>query len=98
MSEDQPDTILVHTTDTEITRGPRSGIKEINVQALGDNVNIFLTQISTILEKSPQDVGIFKLTKFTVSAEVSATGQLIVLGSGGSASAKGALTFEFERG
>ncbi len=94
---DNNDTILVHTVDAEIHRGPRGGVKEINVQALGNNVNIFLAQIESILEKSPEDVGKFKLTKFSVTAEVTATGALMILGSGGEASAKGALTFEFER-
>ena len=96
MSENS-DTILVQTVDAEIKRGPRSGVKELNVQVLGDNVNLFLSQMETVLEKSPEEVGKFKLTKFVVMAEVSATGKLVIMGSGGEASAKGALTFEFER-
>ncbi|MCA9996307.1 MAG: hypothetical protein KDE56_11200 [Anaerolineales bacterium] len=98
MSENNmPNTVLVHTIDTTTHRSGRGGIKEIDVDTLSNNVNIFLTQIDTILKKSPDEVGSFKLTKFTVSAEVSATGQLLILGTGGSGTATGSLTFEFER-
>ena len=96
MSEDK-DTILVQTVDTETKRSSKGSVKELNVQVLGDNVNLFLSQIETVLETSPEEVGKFKLAKFVVTAEVSATGKLVIMGSGGEASAKGSLQFEFER-
>lgn len=93
MSEN--DTILVSTADTTITR--RRGPKELKVEVLAENVNLFLGQIEGILAKAPDEVsGKFKFTEFTVSAEVSAQGKLVLMGSGVEASATGGLTFKFE--
>ena len=97
MTENTPNTILVHTTDSEIKRGPKAGLKEMEVQILADNVNLFLTQINKIVDKTPEDIGKFKFTKFTISAEITATGQLAILGTGGSLAGSAALTFEFEK-
>jgi hypothetical protein len=91
------DTILVHTADAIVTRG--RGPRELEVQALAHNVNLFLGQIEGILEKVPEETGDgkFKLTEFTVSAEISAKGALILMGTGVEAEGKGGLTFKFER-
>ena len=74
------DTILVRTSDTDMTRG--FGSKELKIEVLTENVNLFLTQIESILEKTPDEMGRFKFTEFTVSAEISAQGKLMLLGSG----------------
>jgi len=96
MNENQ-NTILVATIDSEVKRGPRAGLKEMDVEILSNNVTLFLSQINQIVEKSPEDVGKFKFTKFIVTAEITATGQLAILGTGGSLAGKAALTFEFEK-
>lgn len=94
MSED---TILVTTADAVVTRrggGPR----ELKVDVLAENVNQFLTQIEVIMSKAPEEVaGKFKLTEFTVSAEITAKGALAILGTGGEVGGSGGLTFKFER-
>ena len=90
------DTILVNTVNTTITRG-LGGPRKLEVEVLAKNVNLFLTQIESIVEKSPDEVGKFKFTEFTVSAQVSAEGKLVLAGTGVEAGAKGGLTFKFER-
>jgi hypothetical protein len=90
------DTILVNTVDTTITRG-RGGPRELKVEVLAENVNLFLTQIKSMVEKSPDEVGKFKFTEFTVSAEISGEGKLVLAGTGVEAAVKGGLTFKFER-
>jgi hypothetical protein len=50
-----------------------------------------------VLENAPNEVGTFKLTELTVSAEISAKGQLVLVGTGAEAAAKGGLTLKFER-
>ncbi len=90
-------TILVRTADTVVTRG--RGPKELEVEVLAQNVNLFLDQIEGILEKTPEEVGDgkFKFTEFTVSTEISAKGALVLMGTGVEAEGKGGLTFKFER-
>lgn len=91
------DTILVTTADTVVTR--EGGPRELNVEVLAENVNLFMGQIERILEKTPEEVGDgkFKFTEFTVSAEISAKGALVLMGTGVEVGAQGGLTFKFER-
>lgn len=89
------DVILVDTTDAAVTR--RRGPKELKVEVLADNVNLFLGQIETILQKAPEEVGEFRFTEFVVSAEISGRGSLTLMGTGVDAGAKGGLTFKFQR-
>ncbi len=88
-------TILVRTTDTTIRRGESP--KELKVEVLAENVNLFLNKVETMLEKAPEEVGKFRFTEFSVCAEVSADGKLVLLGSGVETGIKGSLTFKFER-
>lgn len=94
MSDNDQDTILVSVADTTMRGG---NVKELKVQVLAENINIFMAQINQMLDKTPEEVGKFKFTKFTVTAQVSAKGGLMLLGTGGEASVSGGLTFEFER-
>jgi hypothetical protein len=90
------ETLLVYTGRAGVvTRG--GGAKEIPVEALAENVKDFIGKMSAILSATPESVGGFKLKEFEVSAEVSASGKLGLLGSGVEASATGALTFKFQR-
>jgi hypothetical protein len=100
MSEEK-NTILVRAAEeTGIRRAgvvPRA--KELEVDVLADNVQVFMLQIEQILEKAPEDVGKgrFQLTEFTVSAEISGKGELALMGTGVEVGAQGGLTFKFER-
>lgn len=90
------DTILVRTTDTIERRGGKSP-KELKVEILAENVNVFLAQIEGILANTPNELGKFQFTEFSVCAEVSANGKLVLLGSGVETGIQGSLTFKFER-
>jgi hypothetical protein len=91
----QKNTILVSTNVLDEARGKSK--KEIQVDVLGENVNLFITQIGTILSKTPEPIDKFKLTQITVSAEISAKGGLALLGTGIEAEGKGGITFVFTR-
>lgn len=77
------------------TRG--SGTKQLKIEELSVNVNLFLEQIGNILEQTPEKLGRFHLDEFEVHAEVTAQGTLAVLGTGIQAGAAGELRFVFRR-
>lgn len=91
------DTILVHTADETITRRGGGGVTELKVGVLAENVKLFLSQIESILEGTPEEVGNFRFTEIVVSAEVSGSGKLALFGSGIEGGAKGGLTFKFQK-
>ncbi len=92
------DTILVLVEEEGFTRGRDQSVQALKVEVLADNVNLFLGQVEKMMASAPEQInGKFKLTEFTVSAEISATGSLILLGSGVEASGKAGISFKFER-
>ena len=92
---DPGETLLVYTGRAGVTT--RGSAKEFPIETLADNVRDFLTKVNKILSAAPESSGSFKLKEFEVSAEVSASGKLGLLGSGVEASATGALKFTFQR-
>jgi hypothetical protein len=95
---DENDTILVRSSSDVVTRGAGSP-RELQVKVLAENVNFFLGQIERMLENVPEEIGQtkFRLTEFTVSAEINAKGAFILLGTGAEVSGNSGLTFKFER-
>ncbi|MEM7717075.1 MAG: hypothetical protein AAF349_26585 [Cyanobacteria bacterium P01_A01_bin.68] len=89
------DTILVRTSNSTDTRRVQS--KELKVDVLTENVKIFLEQVKSILQSAPDEVGKFSFSEVTVSAEISANGKVILLGSGLETGIQGGLTFKFKR-
>jgi hypothetical protein len=77
--------------------GMRAFQPKVKVDVLSDNVNIFLNQMNSVLEKAPENIAQFRFTEFSVSVEVTAKGELSILGSGAGVEAKGGLTFKFVR-
>jgi hypothetical protein len=75
----------------------RLSATKLSVEELTVNVNLFLDQIGKMIEKTPSTVGAFQFAEFEVSAEISAKGTLVLLGTGGEAAAKGGLKFVFRR-
>jgi len=90
-------TIMVRTADTTVTRRTGSAHREISVEDLAENVNLFLSQIERILQRAPDIVGHFEFAEFEVAAEVSANGSLSLLGTGVEVGATGGLTFRFRK-
>ncbi len=78
-----------------ITRG--GSLKELKIEDLSVNVNLFLEQMQGVLGKTPDQLGKFQLAEFEVHAEVTAKGMLAILGTGGEAGATGGLKFVFRR-
>lgn len=89
------DTIWVVTGEPMATRG--GGLKQLKVEELTVNVNLFLEQMGDILEKTPEKLGKFHFEEFEVHAEVTGKGTLAILGTGGEVGATGGLRFVFRR-
>ena len=89
------DTILVVTGDAVSTRG--GGVKPLKVDELSVNVNLFIEQMGSILEKTPEKLGKFQFEEFEVYAEITGKGTLAILGTGGEVGATGGLRFVFRR-
>lgn len=91
---DKTKEILVITSETD-TRS--FGVKKINVEDLSIQVNLFLEQMNSVLDKSPEKVGSFYFDSFEISAEITAKGSIALLGTGGEVGTKGGLKFIFKR-
>lgn len=89
-------TIWIVTAEPSTTRG-RHRISEISIEELSLNINVFIEQMSTILEKTPEKLGKFKLEELEIHTEISAKGTLSILGTGGEIGANGGLKFVFRR-
>src|SRR2546428_12929235 len=89
------DSIWVVTTEPAATRG--GGLKALKVDDLSVNVNLFIEQIGSLLEKTPEKVGRFLFEEFEVHAEVTGKGTLAIFGTGGEIGAAGGLKFVFRR-
>lgn len=87
--------IQVTTRSSIETRGRVP--KEIKVDILGKNVNLFIAQIGSIIDNTPEKIDKFKLTQISVTAEISAKGSLVLLGTGVETEGKGGITFVFTK-
>lgn len=72
-------------------------MKQLKVEELALNVNLFIEQMGSILEKTPEKVGNFHFDEFEVSAEITGKGSLAIFGTGGEIGATGGLRFVFRR-
>ena len=89
-----PDTVLVTASKSGMRSG---GPKSLKVDVLEGNVNIFIGQMNSILSKTPENISKFRLDEFTVSVEISAKGEISILGTGAGVEAKGGVEFKFKR-
>ena len=95
MSE-EANTIAVSVSRLEGTRN--NPTKKLKVDELAASVKDFVQKMSQVLNEVPQSVGQnFELSEFVVSAEISATGEIKILGSGVEASAGGGVSFTFTK-
>lgn len=92
--DEQPDGTL------GVTRGSKKKgklkVNELAVEKLRDSVNKLNRQVSALLGEV-KDVEGFRLQEVTMSAEISAKGELNIIGSTIGLGAKGAITFTFKR-
>lgn len=85
--------ILVSAEGVTRSRAPR----ELPVELLSTNVNIFIGQLGQIVDNVPPALRSYDLEEISFTAEVTGRGELSLLGSGVSVEAKGGLTFKFKR-
>jgi len=97
-------TITAIVASESVTRGYGDKLRdrlvevtEINVTQLSTNVNIFVSQIGDILQNTPSKVGNLQLSEIEVSVEITASGQVVLLGVGGEVGVTGGLKFVFKR-
>ncbi|MFD7258376.1 hypothetical protein [Streptomyces sp. NPDC059874] len=76
----------------------RLGRAEVPVEVFQERVSGFLDSMRSVIEALPAGCGDFQLNEVTISAEVSAKGQISLLGSGGELAGSSSLTFTFTRG
>lgn len=91
--------VLWVTTVTPIVRN-KAGVTEpqaIKVDVVAKNVNLFIANMQKVLAETPERVGKFQFTEFTISAEISATGTVSIFGTGVETTGSGGLSFKFER-
>ena len=87
--------IWVITNEEREVRG--DGLTELNVQKLSANINIFIEQIGSMLEKTPEKLGKFHFDEIEVHGEVMGEGTIALFGTGGKLGATGGLKFVFRR-
>jgi hypothetical protein len=71
--------------------------KEVSVSALREQVTRFLGALEDVLSVASAKVRDYSLEDITVSAEVSATGRLSILGTGGEIGGNGGFSFTFKK-
>ena len=86
--------MLVYTSSGAGMR--KLGPSEFMVDTLADNVAEFLRKMDRLLTVVPSEMKGFVCTEVVVTAEISASGKLVLLGSGLEAEATGGLSFKFE--
>ncbi len=87
--------VWVATAEPVEVRGGQ--FRQLEIAQLTVNVNVFLEHMHEVLKSTPEKVGKFQFLEFEVSAEVSAEGQLVLMGAGGKAGLTGGLKFVFRR-
>lgn len=70
---------------------------EIAADELQERLRKFLDAMQGVVEGLPDKLGEFKLEQITLTAEISAKGQVSLLGTGGEVAGKGGLTFTLKR-
>lgn len=75
----------------------RLGRSQVPADVFRQRVTDFLDTLRPVLASLPEGYGAFELNDVTVSAEVSAKGQLSLLGAGGELTGTSSMTFTFTR-
>jgi hypothetical protein len=75
----------------------RIGRRKIPAAALRDQIGDFVGTLDTVVEPVPETVGGFAIDSIELSAEISVSGQVSLLGTGGQVSGTGGITFTLTR-
>ena len=87
----------VVTSEPTATRGGSRQLKQLKVEELTMNINLFVEQLGNMLSDTPEKVGKFRFEEFEVYAEITGKGTVAILGTGGEVGATGGLRFVFRR-
>jgi hypothetical protein len=87
---------LVSAEQVSNSRGKRPPSK-IMVNVLGENINVFLSQMNGVLENTPSTVSTFQFVEFEITAEVNAKGQIVIMGTGGELGLTSGIKFVFRK-
>ncbi|HZS76481.1 MAG TPA: hypothetical protein VFA41_07690 [Ktedonobacteraceae bacterium] len=91
------DEMWVVTSEPMTTRGGSRQLKQVKVEELTMNINLFVEQLGSMLATTPEMVGKFRFEEFEVYAEITGKGTVAILGTGGEVGATGGLRFVFRR-
>jgi len=84
--------------DETSTPAHGGGRSRLAVDKLQQHINVFVVQIGSILADTPHKVGGFRLDTVEVSAGITSSGEIALLGFGGTKiEIEGTLRFEFKR-
>jgi hypothetical protein len=75
----------------------RYGHGEVDAETLKERLGRFLQTMQELIQSVPGKLGEFTLDTITLTVEVSASGQVSLLGTGGQVAGKGGLTFTLKR-
>jgi hypothetical protein len=75
----------------------RFGRGVVGVEELKQSISHFLLSMKSVVEGVPATLGKFELDTVSIAVEVSAKGQVSLLGTGGEFAGKGGLTFKLTR-
>ncbi|MBU2662690.1 hypothetical protein KOI35_04145 [Actinoplanes bogorensis] len=73
----------------------RLGWGEVPAAVLRERVEQFVATMGSVLDGVPAAMGEYRLEQVQISAEISAKGQVSLLGTGGELAGKSGLTFTF---
>jgi len=96
MEENNQEITILTREDTVTTRS-LDRLKKLSVDTVSGNMVQFVNQLDQIFQSIPQNVAEFQLDEVTVSAEITASGSFLLLGSGVEAAGSGAISFKFSR-
>jgi hypothetical protein len=108
MEENSTDQLFVLTSIEEETGGKpverglrdalkKSAIKAVSVSALKENMDRFFNQLREILDTGKDKIGEFEIDEVEVSAQITAGGEVCLLGSGVKVETEGGLKFVLKR-
>ncbi|MDM8553539.1 hypothetical protein QUF75_02280 [Desulfococcaceae bacterium HSG7] len=72
-------------------------LNSVNSLELKKNVNIFLKNLTDILNTEPAEIGAFQIEQVEVSAQITAEGKIALMGSGAKVDVDGGLKFLLKR-
>ncbi len=75
----------------------RFGRSEVSVELLREHINTLLNNMTNVLQNVKADIAGYSVDTVTIAVEISATGRVSLMGTGGDIAGKGGLTFTLKR-